>query len=65
MQDEHHMKGNLSDYSLETALGDVYSYYDAGTVVGALQNIAQAAGTEQKSAVEQQKVNSTKKQSIQ
>jgi hypothetical protein len=65
MQDEHHMKGNLSDYSLETALADVYSYYDAGTVVGALQNIAQAAGTEQKTAVDQQKVNSAKKQSIQ
>jgi hypothetical protein len=64
IRDEHHMKAGLTDYNLETGLADVFAYYDAGTVVGALQNIAQNAGQEQKNAADQQKLNSAKHQEL-
>ena len=38
------MGAPVADYSLEAGLADVYGYYDAGTVVGALQSIAESAG---------------------
>lgn len=65
IQDEHHMKAGLTDYSLEAGLSDINSYFDAGTIVGALQNIAQNAGEEQKTATDKQKQNSTQTQKIQ
>jgi hypothetical protein len=65
LQDEHHMKGGLTIYGLETGLSDVNAYYNAGTVVGALQNIAETAGQEQKKAADAQLTNSAKPQKIQ
>jgi hypothetical protein len=62
LQDEDHMKAGLTKYSLETGLADVYTYYDEGTLVGALQAIAKSAGDDQKKAADQQKTNSSKSQ---
>jgi hypothetical protein len=64
IQDEHHMKGGLTDYSLETGLGDVQTYYEAGTLVGALQSISESAGTDQSNAKAKQEANSNKPQAI-
>jgi hypothetical protein len=49
-------------YSLETGLSDVTAYYDAGTIIHALQDIAVAAGQQQQSAKDKQQVNATKPQ---
>jgi hypothetical protein len=65
LQDESHMKAGLTAYSLETGLSDVGAYYDAGTVVAALQSIAQTAGQEQTDAANKQLTNGTKTQQIQ
>jgi hypothetical protein len=58
IQDEKHMKNKLSEYSLEAGLSDVYSYYDAGTVVGALQAIAASASQTTQKAQDKQQQNS-------
>src|SRR5262249_49633432 len=65
LEDESHMKGGLTKYSLEAGISDVNAYYDAGTIVGALQSIAQEAGAKTTEAAAKQKTNSTKTQSIQ
>lgn len=44
---EQGMRTQLKDYPLEQGLRDVQAYYEAGTVVGALQQISADAGTEQ------------------
>lgn len=44
IQDSTHMGAEVANYSLEAGLADVYGYYDAGTVVGALQGIAESVG---------------------
>jgi hypothetical protein len=77
LQDQNHMKAPVvcpaagcptvggvavAPYSLETGLADVEQYYQEGTIIGALQAIASSAGTDQKSATEKQKVNSTTQQ---
>lgn len=69
MQDQDHMKApvvcpaagcpnGVSPYSIEAGLADVEKYYQAGTIIGALQDIAATAGVDQKAAAEQQKNNS-------
>jgi hypothetical protein len=65
LQDENHMKAGVTGYSLEAGISDVSSYYDAGTVVGALQSISQSAGQQATDAAQKQQTNSTKQQSIQ
>jgi hypothetical protein len=65
LEDESHMKAGVTGYSLEAGISDVNSYYDDGTVVAALQSIAQSAGKETADAKDQQKVNSAHSQSIQ
>jgi len=45
LEDASHMRAGVFDYSLESGLNDVGDYYEAGTLVGALQAIAQQAGT--------------------
>lgn len=62
IQDEHHLKATLGDYSLETGLADVYAYYDSGTVVAALQSIAESATEDKQDAEQKQLQNSTKPQ---
>jgi len=62
LQDEDHMKADLSEYSLESGLSDVDAYFNAGTIIGALQSIAEGAGTEQKAAKDKQLDNSRIKQ---
>ena len=72
IQDQDHMKAPVvcpatgcpqvdgkavSPYSLETGLSDVAAYYDAGTIIKALQDIASTSGDEQKRAQVQQKTN--------
>jgi len=72
IQDQNHMKApiacpaagcpsvggqTVSPYSLETGLSDVDAYYNAGTLIGALQAIAASAGQEQQTAQQQQKTN--------
>jgi len=52
----------VSAYSLETGLSDVESYYEKGTIIGALQAISSNAGTNQASAADQQKKNGGKRQ---
>ena len=64
MQDENHMKGGVTDYSLEAGLNDVYRYYNAGTLVGAIESIASAAGSENQEAHDKQLENSRKVQKI-
>jgi hypothetical protein len=63
--DTGHMKAGVTEYSLEAGISDVGVYYDAGTVVAALQSIAQTAGKEADNAQQQQKQNGTKSQAIQ
>jgi hypothetical protein len=41
---------NLSDYPMSRALGDLGEYYQAGTIVGALQGIIADAGEKEKTA---------------
>jgi hypothetical protein len=48
----------VAPYSLETGLSDVEKYYEAGTVIGALQAIAESAGQDQTKAKAQQQTNS-------
>lgn len=77
IQDQNHMKAPVvcpgtgcqpvggvavAPYSLETGLSDVEQYYQAGTIIGALQAIATSAGTDQTAAAEKQKVNSKARQ---
>jgi len=71
MQDGDHMKAGITvsnagdkTYSLETGIADVNTYYDAGTVVGALQAIAQAAGAKSTDAEGKGKTNSATPQAI-
>lgn len=73
IEDQNHMKAPIlcppagcppvkgvavSPYTLETGLSDVAAYYDEGTVIGALQAIAAAAGQDQTNAQQSQKKNS-------
>ena len=44
-----------SPYSLEAGLGDIDRYYAAGTIIGALQSIAETAGADQSNAKQKQK----------
>ena len=71
LQDANHMKASVvpagadstvAPYSLEQALSDINAYYNAGTIIGALQAISEQAGTAQKSAKESQVTNSKAKQ---
>lgn len=50
IQDSTHMGAPAGNYSLEAGLADVYGYYDAGTVVGALQSIAESVAQDNKEA---------------
>lgn len=43
-----------SPYSLEAGLVDIDRYYEAGTIIGALQSIAESAGADQKKAADKQ-----------
>jgi hypothetical protein len=63
--DDGHMKAGPSNYGLEAGLSDLAAYYSAGTIIGALQGIAETAGADQAKAKDQQKDNSKTKQSIQ
>ena len=65
LEDEHHLKAGVSDYSLEAGLNDVYAYYNAGTVIAALQSIAEQAGSQQQKATDQQQKNSKTEQKVQ
>jgi hypothetical protein len=65
IQDENHMKAGVTAYSLEAGISDVNAYFDAGTVVAALQSIAESAGQQTKAAADKQLNNSTKPQLIQ
>ena len=73
IQDQNHMKAPVvcptagcpmvggvavGPYSLEAGLSDVAAYYDAGTIIGALQAIATTAGQEQQTAKTAQQANS-------
>lgn len=77
IQDQNHMKapvvcpvagcptvdGNaVTPYTLETGLSDIEQYYEAGTIIGALQAIAVSAGKDQDTAKQQQKINSSTQQ---
>ncbi len=64
IQDASHMKAGVTAYSLESGFADVAAYFDAGTVVGALQSIAEAAGQDKTKADAQQKTNSSAAQAI-
>ena len=64
IQDENHMKAGLTGYSLETGISDVGAYYDAGTVVAALQSIAQTAGQQSAEAQTKQQQNGKATQKI-
>jgi hypothetical protein len=73
LQDQNHMKAPVvcpvagcptvggsavTPYSLETGLSDIQQYYEAGTIIGALQAIATSAGKAQDTAKTKQKENS-------
>jgi len=77
IQDQNHMKAPVvcpaagcpaaggaavTPYSLETGLSDIDAYYQAGTVIGALQAIATTAGQDQAAAQTKQKTNSSAQQ---
>jgi hypothetical protein len=64
LQDANHMKAAVTAYSLEAGLADITAYYNAGTIIGALQSIPESAGTQQTAAKAQQAVNSARPQSI-
>jgi len=40
----------VAPYSLESGLSDIEQYYEAGTIIGALQSIATSAGQDQQNA---------------
>jgi hypothetical protein len=65
IEDENHMKAGVSEYSLESGIADVNAYYDAGTVVGALQSIAQTSSSESDQAKKKRQANSAKTQAFQ
>ena len=65
LEDEHHMKAGVWEYGLQSGINDVNRYYDAGTVIGALQSIAESAGTQAVKAQDKQKENGQKPQQIQ
>lgn len=65
IQDENHMKAGVTNYSLEAGISDVSSYFDAGTVVAALQSIADTAGQQSKAAADKQQENSRRPQKVQ
>jgi hypothetical protein len=52
----------VAPYSLESGLSDVEQYYEAGSIIGALQSIATSAGQTQKDAATKQKTNSSTQQ---
>jgi hypothetical protein len=64
IQDANHMKAGVTSYSLEAGLSDIEGYYNAGTIIGALQAIAETAGTEQAAAKVQRSTDSKQPQSI-
>jgi hypothetical protein len=64
LEDANHMKAAVTAYSLESGLADIEAYYNAGTIIGALQSIAESAGTQQTAAKAKQVVNSSQRQSI-
>ncbi len=55
---------NFFDQQTRSAVGlsDVDAYYQKGTIFGALQSIAESAGTQQQTATDQQKKNGTAQQ---
>jgi hypothetical protein len=65
LNDANHMKAGISAYSLETGLSDVEAYYNAGTLVTALQTIAESASTQNTTAKQQQQTNGAVSQAIQ
>jgi hypothetical protein len=65
LEDENHMKAGLSEYDLQSGINDVNRYYDAGTVIAALQSIAESAGTQTTKAQEKQKENGKQIQRLQ
>jgi hypothetical protein len=65
LEDENHMKAGLSEYDLQGGINDVNRYYDAGTVIAALQSIAESAGTQTTKAQEKQKENGKQIQRLQ
>jgi hypothetical protein len=65
IQDENHMKAGVTAYGLEAGISDVGTYYDAGTVVAALQSIAQTAGQETRDAATKQQENGKAQQQFQ
>lgn len=65
IQDANHMKAGLAEYGLEAGISDVGAYYDAGTVVAALQSIAQTAGQETTDAAKKQQDNGKSIQQVQ
>lgn len=77
IQDQNHMKAPVvcpaagcpaiagvavTPYSLETGMSDIDTYFEAGTVIGALQAIATSAGQDQGAAQSKQKINSIAQQ---
>jgi hypothetical protein len=58
------MKAGITEYSLETGFSDVGAYLDAGTVVGALQSIAESAGQDKIAADTKKVSNSQHAQAI-
>jgi hypothetical protein len=65
LEDENHMKAGISEYDLQSGINDVNRYYDAGTVIAALQSIAESAGTQTIKAQDKQRENGRKNQQIQ
>ena len=59
------MKAGVTGYSLEAGISDVNSYLDAGTVVAALQSIADAAGQQSKAAANKEQEDSKEPQKLQ
>lgn len=64
LQDPSHMKAGVNTYSLEAGLADIAVYYNAGTIIGALQSIAESAGKEQAEAKNKQVRNSYERQGV-
>lgn len=62
IQDDKHMKAGVANYSLESVLSDIDAYYDAGTLIGALQSISATSGQEANTAQTKQQDNSKKPQ---
>src|SRR5579871_2798577 len=76
IEDQNHMKASVVQsavgtvngtetavaYSLEQGLSDIDDYYNAGTIIGALQAITESAGRDQDAARQQRKANSQQRQ---